>query len=741
MISRIGHDHQYILYLSTFPPRECGIATFTQDLATAFDRRFNPAVKARVFALNEEQTTLYNYAPRVMGAIGAKNIENYVALAEQINADERIRVVNIQHEFGIFGGEWGSYLIPFLQVIKKPLVVTFHSILPKPDDNLRHTVCLIGDKAQRLIVMNQRSGAILTADYGIPQEKIALIPHGIPQTTFEVTKSAKEALGLKGNLVLSTFGLISRDKGIEYAIRALTPVVKKFPNVRYLVLGATHPVVRRSDGEAYRNFLYHETQRLNLGGHVQFYDKYLTIDEIISYLKASDIYISTAVNPRQSVSGTLSYALGCGRAAVSTPTEYARHIIDDKNGVLVKFRNSKTVSDAVIELLSDEKRLHAMHRHAYETTRRMTWPNVAGEYFRVYRDLTPLRTEEKKLPDIKLEQMMRLTDKFGVLHHARYAKPEKRFGYSLDDNARALIVATRSYTLEPRPETLSAIKTYLSFIRFVQRPDGRFSRIVTSQKEPDNAFDEDVQGRGIWALGVAASADAIPPKEADGAREMFQRAIPDLSGLSAPRAMAFAMTGLYHYLRRYPDNKIHALLTRLADRQLELYKKTASPDWHWFEDCLTYSNSKLSEALFLAYDLTKKPAYLDAAEKTLAFLSRVTFEPKHYSPIGQNGWYFRYKKRAYFDQQPEDTASMVETKIAAWRVTGKKQHLADAFTAFQWFLGKNHLKQMVYDEVTGGCHDGLDRYAMNLNQGAESTLSYLLARLAFEQPGVTPTAP
>ncbi|MBI2023642.1 glycosyltransferase family 4 protein [Candidatus Giovannonibacteria bacterium] len=726
----------YILYLSTYPPRECGIATFTQDLANAFDQRFNPKTKSKIVALNETQSNFYNYPPRVLEAIGANHLENYVDLAERVNKNPNIKLVNVQHEFGIFGGEQGDYLVPFLQAVKKPVVTTFHSVLADPDDELKRVVQLVAGRSKAMVVMNERSKNVLEKDYSIPRSKIHLVPHGIPSVSFEPPKDAKGELGLSGKIVLSTFGMISRDKGIEYAIRSLPKIVKKYPQTVYLVLGATHPVVRREEGEVYRNFLQKEVERLNLKGHVFFYNKYLSLEEIIKYLKATDVYISVINNPMQSVSGTLSYALGCGRAVVSTPTEYAQHVVTGENGMLVKFKNAGSITKALDRILSDDKLLRNMQKNAYETTRHMTWANVAGSYFNIYNKFSDIKREENKFPDITLEHLERLTDSFGLIHHARFNKPERRFGYSIDDNVRALLVCAERYGQEPLPRLLTLMRTYLDFIRFSQQPNGSFAQIVTSQHQKKSFRDEDVQGRGIWALGFVASRKYLPPEITKNADALFKKALGKLSGITQPRAGAFAMTGLYYYLKSCPNDRMMKDFIKLADRQVDLFSNGSSAEWPWFEDHLTYSNSKLSESLFYAYDLTKNKKYLNVAETSLSFLTKVTYEPKHYSPIGQNGWYFRYQKRAYYDQQPEDTASMVGTKLVAYKTTGKKMFLDDALKAFQWFLGKNHLELMVYNEATGGCFDGVGKYALNLNQGAESTLSYLMARIAFEEPEI-----
>lgn len=739
-MKRHAHGTHYVLQMGSYPPRECGIATFTQDLTAALNKRFNPIVKTRVLALNDQPTSMYNYPSNVFRQIAATELEAYVHLAQEVNRRNEVKIVNIQHEFGIFGGEWGNYLIPFLQAIEKPVVVTFHSVLSGPDAALRGVVRSIANLSRALIVMNAFSGDILVKEYAVPRSKIAVIPHGIPQIPFESSERAKAELDLTGRTVLSTFGMISVNKGLQYALRALPKVVKQFPDIVYLIVGATHPAIRRSEGESYRNFLAREVERLHIGDHVRFYNKYVTLEEIIQYLRATDVYIAPTIDQGQSVSGTLAYAVGAGRPVVSTATAYAHYLIDDANGILVPPKNHLQIAKGLEELLSDRKRMKSMGAVSYEKSRHMIWPNVAAQYFDVYRKFADVTPEENKLPDITLAHLVRMTDEFGILHHAKYGKPAPRYGYSVDDNARALIVAVRRYKTNPGKDLLALLKTYLRFVKFNARPDGSFSNIVSPEKKRDTTRDEDVWGRAVWALGSAASAEFLPPEVRRTAEAMFMRSLQHAAMPASPRAAAFAMSGLYAYLVRFPKRNLTNLFRRFADKQIAFYKTHTSRDWNWFEDQLTYSNSKLPESLFYAYDLLRDKKYLNVATATLDFLSAITFLEKHYAPIGQNGWYYRNQQRSYFDQQPEDAGSMVETKVVAYKVTGNARHLDDAFRAFQWFLGKNHLTQMVYDEVTGGCHDGVGQYGMNLNQGAESTLSYLLARLALDEVARSPEA-
>ena len=723
-----------VLFVSSYPPRECGIATFTQDLTAAFDKKFNPVIKTKICALNEQAASAYNYNRDVIYQINAAELDNYVSLAKKINSRNDIKLVNVQHEFGIFGGQRGHYLIPFVQTLTKPVVITFHSVLPRPDGYSKKIIRTLTAECRAVVVMNRLSQKILEKDYNIPQYKIAYIPHGIPEVAYEPSKNFKKELGFEGKIILSTFGLINENKGIEYAIRALPKVVRRFPNLIYLIVGETHPNVRKKQGEKYRNFLNNEVNRLGLKDHVKFYNKYISIEEIIHFLKATDIYISPSLDKSQSVSGTLSYALGCGRAVISTATEYAKHIINKKNGVLVHFKNPKEIARGLTRLISDEKFTRGLAARAYRDTRPMIWPNVAESYFKLYKKFTKLEAEKNKLPEIKFDHIIKLTDDFGIIQHARYGEPKKRFGYSLDDIARALIACATRYKNQPSEQLMKMMNIYLGFMKFAKRKNGTFANLVSyNKRRRDKTVEQDAQGRALWALGYVLSQDYLPKELRNKALKLFQPAVFRPRGIKAPRSMAFAMMGLYFYLRAFPKNKkIKKIFKSFADQLAELYKTNACSGWHWFEGQLTYSNSRLPEALFYAYDLLKNKKYLKIAESSLAFLESITLGHNYYMPIGQKGWYFKNKRRSCFDQQPEDTAAMVETEILAYKITKDRKHLNNALKAFRWFLGENYLGLMVYNEATGGCHDGLEQYGLNLNQGAESTISYAMARLSFE---------
>lgn len=721
-----------ILYISTFPPRECGIATFTKDLAGAMNKKFNPVAKSVIAAINNESTDLYHYKNQVIHQIAATNIEDYISLADKINESDQIKLVHIQHEFGIFGGEYGNHLIPFLQVVKKPVIMTFHSVLPEPSKKLKHIVQFLLENAEAVIVMNELSKNILQEQYQGKEAKIFVVPHGIPQVPFDNGSKAKQKLGLEGKIILSTFGLLSCDKGIEYAIRSLPPIVKRFPDMLYLIIGITHPMVRKQEGEKYRNFLKQEVEKLGLKNNVKFYNKYLPLKELVSYLRATDIYLSPTINQEQSVSGTLSYALGCGRPVVSSCSSYAQNIVTPERGILVKPKNPKAITKAVLKLINQPKSRYRIARAAYTETRHMTWPNVARSHFELYQKYANLLREEK-LPILTLKHLETLTDSFGVIQFAKNVKPDPSSGYCVDDNSRALIVAAKYWLRSRDKKILKLLQTYLHFLKFTQKSNGVFVNFVNDEKIPQNTkLIEDSQGRAIWSLGYLLSQNNIPNHIKNQAEIIFKKALPTIKSIKSPRSLAFTIAGLYFYNQVKSKSKYKNTLKKLADSLINNFQKAASKDWLWFENSLTYSNSKIPEALFYAYLATGQKKYLEVAENALHFLINITFDKQYFSPIGQNGWYLKNGKRSFFDQQPEDASSMVQTLILSFQTTSKETYKKYAFQAFSWFLGKNYLNQTVYDEATGGCYDGLGKQSLNINQGAESTISYLLARLALE---------
>jgi len=727
-----GGGNDTILFMGTYPPRECGIATFTKDLVGAVDRKLSNMIHTGIIAINHNGVNIYNYPKKVQYEVSDSDLNDYIEIAERINGRADVKLICIQHEFGIFGGEWGDHLLMFLEKIKKPIVVTFHSVLPSPNEKLWRVVREIGKKVEDIIVMTKSGVNILRETYGL-ENPIRVIPHGIPTTTFEDQAKSKAKIGCPDKKVICSFGMIGPGKGYEDVINSLPEVVKEFPDLVYIIVGETHPVVRKNSGEQYRNELINIIKELKLENHVKFYNKYVTLDEIVRYVKAADVYISPSQNPNQITSGTLAYAMGCGRAVVSTPFIHAKDIVDEKKGLLAEFDNPASFSEAIIKILKDPEMRKSMESHAYHETREMTWPNVAFKYCGLFDHYVHIESEEARmLPKVNTTHLARLTDGFGVIQFSKQWVPDVSSGYTLDDNARALLVCVKHFEKFREYKQLNLIRTYLNYFKYVQDADGKLYNFVNEEKNIDkNSWGEDAQGRAIWALGYLIDAPHIPTDFKREAHEIFVRALAAAEKIKSPRAVAFTIQGLYHYGKKMKHEETKEHVIRFANYLVSLYEASSNANWKWFEKYLTYGNSKLSEALFYAYSVTGKKRYLDVANESLRFLIEKTFENGIFVPIGQNGWYQEGGERQYYDQQPIEAAYMVDTLITAYKITKAEEYRKSAFQAFRWFTGENTLKQMVYNETTGGCHDGLGERTINLNQGAESTIAYLLARLSM----------
>ena len=731
-------NKSWIICLSTFPPRQCGIATFTADLTNAIYQMFGPSVKSKIVAMNLTELSHFPYPDKVILQISQPREEDYVNTANKLNQLKEVKLVSIQHEFGIFGGKYGSHLLPFMKKLQKPIVTTFHAVLPAPDEKMRNIVQSIMKYSKGIIVMTHSSKEILKNDYGLDPDRIQVIPHGIHHVPYRISERAKSALGFSGKLILSTFGFLSPGKGVEYVIEALPKAVEKFPNVRFLIAGVTHPVVLEQEGETYRNFLTKKVHQLGLSNYVSFYNTYFDINKLLQFLEATDVYLSTSLNPNQAVSGTLSYALGSGRPVISTAFAQAKQDITSEVGILVDFKNPQAFTDAIIKLLSNDQLRLQMGKNAYFRTRHMTWANVAHSYLKYFSQFAPeLTLEQKKLPPIKLEHLAKLTDDFGIIQFAKLTEPDLSSGYTLDDNARALIAAALHYKKFRTHSALKLASIYLNFLYRTAKPDGYFDNYVNSNRAIDKQRSiqensEDPSARALYALALVSTTKQIPKRIRHRAHSLFEQSFQKNIAFSSPRAIAFYIKALNCLLSKWKEPKVLAVLRSCCEQLMALYEKSHSPDWEWFEPYLTYSNAILPEALILGYKITREKRYLEVSGKTLNFLIKHTFKDGMHIPVGQNGWFIRGGTRQYFDQQPEDVAATVEILNTMFQVTNRKHYKELASIAFNWFLGDNVLGQVVCDRVTGGCHDGVGEKFINLNQGAESTISYLLARLSFE---------
>ena len=729
----------WVVFLTTYPPRECGIATFTSDLLKSFDKLFSPREEAKVVAINTDALQTYNYSSKVIAQISQNEPADYLAVAQKLNNLPHVKVVSIQHEFGIFGDNYGKNILVFLDEIKKPVAITFHTVLPNPNPDLKKIVVNIAKKVDRINVMTKTSKKILSHDYGLSSEKIKIIPHGIHALPFTDGKAERSSLRLEGKRVLTTFGLLSKGKGIEFAIKAMPKIVTAIPNAVYLILGATHPVVLKEVGEQYRNELIELATNLGVKNHVLFYNEYLKTEELLKFLEATEIYLSLSQNPNQAVSGTLTYALGAGRPVISTPFAQAQELITDELGALVKFADSDSVAEEVIALFNNQEKLNNISKTAYFRTRSMTWSNVALAYMREFVELSPeLAKKEKILPAIKLHHLRKLTDEFGIYQFAVLDKPDPSWGYTLDDNARALVAIANHHKSNGENNVEDLAEVYLGFLERAVKSDGGFKNYYTKEKTPHDVLNrdenlEDTEARALWAL-ASVSISKLPENIQTRANSLFKEQFPLFETVKSPRAVAYHIKALATWLKQAePTEKesiIH-LMIKYADYLLEIFNDNASEDWQWFEQYMTYSNAILPEALLLAYQATGNYLYFKAGKAALDFLADQSFHGDICEPIGQSGWFKRGEEKKLYDQQPEEVASLVLAFRTMFDLSGDFSYQNKMVQAFDWFLGNNLLNQVVYSQLTGGCYDGVGKDQTNLNQGAESTISYLLARLAI----------
>lgn len=726
-----GKDKPTIAILSTYPPRECGIATFTQDLLQSSQKFLGTSINCKVAAINISPLETYKYPYEVAWEIDQDNKNDYLDLAKIFNADEQITGIIIQHEYGIFGGPEGENLLYFMKNCKKPILVTLHTTLPEPNLKMKSVTTEIISLASTIVVLTNKSKDIIENLYPDSHKKMFVIPHGIHPVIFSDAKRCKIKLELENHIVLTTFGLLSRGKGIEYALRALPSVVKKYPTILYLILGETHPVIRRHEGEKYRIELVKLINKLKLENHVKFYNQYFSLADLLEFLKATDIYIATSINPNQTVSGTLSYALGSGLAVISTKFAQAKEIITHDIGRLVPIKNSPAFSDAILDLLNDEYRLEQMRLNSYKMTREMLWSNVAERYAKLLTRVI--------IPDIKLDHLYKMTDDFGLFQFASFDIPNKNYGYTLDDNSRAIIVCSWLLKQKYTKRLDLLLRLYLKFIKKCQLTDGSFVNYIEfNYKNPtlqNNIEDlEDTQARTLWALSEIISNNILDENIRNEAKKIFLLNIKQEKRFTHLRAMAFAIKSFALVSNIFPEeyNLLSTRIKEYGDYLLIALKNNSIKSWIWLEDGLKYNNALLSESLIIAGDITKNSNYTNKGLMSLKFLISKTFS-KTYIPIGHSKWYKNKQKRSNYDQQPEDPASMILTLSRAYKITGDDKYKKLANKCFGWFLGINSVNKSLYNYKSGGCYDGLHFDRVNLNQGAESLISYLMSNIIITE--------
>lgn len=717
--------------MGTYPPRECGIATFNQDLLHSAQHFFGDSVRCLATALNFSPLDTHAYPPEVVWQIDQKNKLEYKQFAMECNNNSQIGAIILQHEYGIFGDQDGEYILHFLEHYTKPVIVALHTVLPNPSPHMRFVTNRIVDRADKLIVLTDSTNTILAKEYPHSIGKTSIIPHGIHFTPFSTPLRFKRKLKLESKTILTTFGLMSRGKGIEYVLRALPAVVAKHPTVLYLILGETHPAVQRSEGEKYRKELIRLTSKLQLTAHVKFFDQYLSLEELLEYLKASDIYLSTSINPDQVVSGTLSYALGSGRAVVSTAFSQAKEILEPSCGRLVPIKNSAAFSDAINELLENHQALMSMHKNAYKSTRSMLWSSVAKEY--------ALLLTQIILPPLNLTHFKTMTDDFGMFQFAHLSVPNKTFGYTLDDNARALVVCC-TIGLHDFSKIQKLVRVFVRFIATCQQGDGSFinyisykGKIPTHQNKKEDL--EDALSRAMWGLSEALIHPLVSTQTKREVTSILFKAMPHAASLTHLRSKAFMIKAIANLMQPaeidFNLRELSTQTTKYSEDLLSAYESNSTKSWRWFENALGYNNGVIPEALLVAYELTGESKYKNCALSATSFLVSKTFSGNRYLPVGQSHWYTKNRKRSVFDQQPEEPASTILLLAKAYEITHDSSFKNKMKIAFSWFLGNNSLHTPLYTYENGGCYDGLHPDRVNLNQGAESLVSYLLSRAAI----------
>ena len=748
-----------IAFVGDYLPRKCGIATFTSDLLTSVAAA-HPQSQCLAVAVTDIKGG-YEYPEVVRFEIEEQDLPSYLRAADFLNISN-VDIVCLQHEFGIFGGPAGGHILALLRELRMPIITTLHTVLREPKLEQRRVMQELISLSTRLVVMVERGRQMLQEIYQASPSKIDLIPHGIPDVGFVDPTYFKDQFGVEGKVVLLTFGLLSPNKGIEYVLNALPEILTEFPEVVYIILGATHPNEFRENGEAYRLSLEILAKKNKLEKSVIFYNRFVDLENLKEFIGAADLYITPYLTEAQITSGTLAYTFGAGKAVVSTPYWHATELLARDQGVLVPFANAAAIARAVIALLRDDTRRHAMRKNAYRLGRDMVWSNVAQMYMHSFelsrteaaeRSRKSLATKmldqkPRELPELKLNHLARMTDSTGIFQHAIFSVPNFSEGYCTDDNARAFILGVLLSELGVDPEQVRTLATtYAAFLyhAFDVKTKRFHNHMSFDRRWLDEQGSEDCQARALWALGVGVGCSPYRSFQIM-AGQLFTLGLPALTEFTSPRAWAFGIIGINEYLRRLRgDSLVNQTRETLTARLMELFDKNARPGWRWFEDSLSYDNAKLPHALILSGRVTGQPAMVERGLEALRWLTELQIsEQGHFRSIGTNGFYHRGGVRADFDQQPIEAQAMASACLEAYRATSDVWWYEQAQCAFDWFLGRNDLGLELYSPKTGGCRDGLHVDRVNRNQGAESTLAFLLSlaemrlvqnmRTSFKEP-------
>ncbi|MFO7884537.1 MAG: glycosyltransferase family 4 protein [Desulfobacteraceae bacterium] len=752
MTTKLKHDEDIksIAVIGNYPPRRCGIATFTGDLVEGLSA-ISPDMDCWTIAMNDTLKG-YPYPEKVRFEINQNILADYGVASQFLNISGA-DIVCLQHEFGIFGGSAGSHLLKLLGDLHMPVVTTLHTVLKDPGPEYRDIMCKLSDLSDKLVVMSHKAEGFLEDIYGVPREKIAFIHHGIPDMPFIDSSFNKDKFKVEGKKVLLTFGLLSPSKGIETVLQALPEVLEKHPDVVYIILGRTHPHILKSHGEAYRIMLQQMVHKLGISRNVIFQNSFVALRELGEFLGIADLYISPYPEEAQITSGTLAYAMGTGKAIISTPYWYAVEMLADGRGKIVPFKHPGALAEQINTLLGNESQRHAMRKKAYTFTRKAVWKEVSKRYLEIFRQVRQNRIRHPRprysyikdieaitcfdLPEIKLDHLNALTDDTGILQHANHTIPDRDYGYCTDDNARALLVAVLGQKYLPANGFgLDALAGhYLGFLLYAfDAKSGRFRNFMDySRQWVKETGSEDSHGRALWCLGNAV-AYLENPSHLAVSTVLFKKALGVAESFFAPRAVAFTLIGLDAYFGKFSgDSDARRIRDILADRLFVQFKNHGTKDWPWPEDSLNYANAKLPQALILSGNRMQQSDMVEMGLVSLKWLLAIQTDDGHFTPIGSNGWYQKGGERARFDQQPIEAKAMVEACVDAYNITRDRQWFENSVMSFNWFLGHNDLNMPLYDPRTGGCRDGLMVDGINQNQGAESTLAWLLSLLTLQK--------
>lgn len=742
MKAESGKPLPEVLIITSYPPRECGIATYSQDLIHALNHKFDQSFTIKVCALEAEDTT-FDYPSEVKFKLKTSIAADYHKTAKLINQNNNIKVVLIQHEFGLFYEQEEAFL-QFIHEISKPIVTVFHTVLPHPDEAFMEKVQYIIKACESVIVMTHHSAGLLMKDYDVAEEKISVIAHGTHLVEHLDEVLLKNKYGLTDRKVITTFGLLSRGKGIETTLNALPEIIQTNPDILFLVIGATHPEVVKKEGEVYRRKLEAIVEEKGLTNHVKFINRYLALGELLEHLQLTDIYVFSSNDPNQAVSGTFAYAMSCGCPIISTPIPHAKEVLTQDTGIIFDFNNSGQLAKAVTTLLTDDSLRKNMVKNTLQKVFATSWENSAIAHASLLKKVSGFKLHYN-LPEVKLDHLKRMTTDFGMIQFSNISQPDLDSGYTLDDNARAMIALCMDYELSAHEPDLKYLQIYLDFIKFCQLKDGSFLNYVDVEKrftqQNYSVNLEDSNGRALWALGFLISKKVhLPATMVATAENILNTAMPQLVTIYSPRAISFAIKGLYYYNLGIKSPKAVMLIKILANRLVQIYKHQSEKGWEWFEPYLTYANSVLPEALLCAGLVTGDIRYKEIARESFDFLLSSIFNGHGIEVVSNKRWLFKGDEPGKHGEQPIDVAYTIMTLSKFNEVYNKPEYSEKLTIAFNWFLGQNRINQIIYNPCTGGCFDGLEENHINPNQGAESTVSYLMARMTIEKFNLTQPA-